>query len=349
VVLAILGTLLLARLALPWVVKTVVNDQLAHLDGYAGRVLDVDISLWRGAYTLHDLMIERIDESVPIPFVQAEEIDISVEWLALLHGQVVAQLIFEHPILNFVGGRSSQDGAGHDWRQTVDDLVPITINHLAIHHGEVHYRDFSSHPTVDVVAAALEVEAVGLSTVRDESRDTLPAHIDVRGTVQRSGQLHASIDLDPWDQQPTFDLAMALEHLQAPELNRFLRAYALVDAERGQFYCYSEISSRHGRFRGYVKPMIEHLSLFHFGEQGDVPHQIADAFVQVAEDLFENHGTDRFATRVDVGGTFAAPGVNLIQAVIGVLENEFIQAFQHGLDRSSAEWQSDHTRSPVDG
>jgi hypothetical protein len=349
VILGVLSVLVLARLALPWIVKTVVNDRLARLDGYSGRVLDVDISLWRGAYTLNDLSIVRIDEDQPVPFVAIDQTDISIEWLALFQGRVVAEIEMEHPVLNFIGGPSQQNGSGNDWRSTVDDLVPITINHFAIRHGEVHYRDYSTRPTVDVVARDLEVEAVGLSTVRDEEADTLPAHIDVRARVQRSGQLRASMDLDPWDEHPTFDLAVALERLRAPELNRFLRAYASVDAEEGQFYCYSEIEARHGAFHGYVKPMIEHLSLFHFGESGDVGHQIADAFIQVVQDLLENHGTDRFATYVDVSGTFDRPGVNVIQAVVGVLRNEFIRAFEHGLEHTSDTWFADHSRSPVHG
>ncbi len=346
VMLSIVLVLALFRVALPTIVKTVVNDRLAHLDGYAGRVLDVDISLWRGAYTLHDLMIERIDRSVPTPFVQCEEIDISVEWLALFRGMVVAEIITERPILHFVGGSTPQTGSGTDWRQAVDDLVPITINHFATHHGEIHYHDFSSRPTVDVVARSLEVEATGLSTHRADGNE-LPAHVDVRGRVQRSGELHASIDIDPLNRRPTFDLALAVESLAARELNRFMRAYADIDAEQGQFYVYSQIRSREGHFTGYVKPMVEHLSLFHFGEPGDIDHQLADAFLQVAEDLFENHGTDRFATRVDVSGSFDQPGVSPFQAVIGVLENTFIRAFQHGLDRPREAWEIDHSHSPV--
>ncbi|MBN8611958.1 MAG: DUF748 domain-containing protein [Deltaproteobacteria bacterium] len=347
VLLGILGVLVLARLALPWVLKTVINDRLAQMDGYTGRVLDVDVSLLRGAYTLDDLRIERIDRDVPVPFVEAESIDISLEWLALLQGKVVAELVVEHPVLNFVNGRGGQTGEGNDWRQTVDDLVPITINHLAIHDGEVHYRDFGSRPSVDVVAANLEVEATGLSTHYEEGSERLPAHVEVTSRVQRSGQLRAAIDLDPWDERPTFDLALSLEHLRARELNRFLRAYAWVDAEQGEFYCYSEISSRRGAFRGYVKPMVEHLSLFRWGEDDDVFHQIADLFVQLVVDLFENHGTDRFATRVNVSGTIDQPGVNGFEAVVGVLRNTFIEAFEHGLERGPSHWHRDRSRSPV--
>lgn len=348
VLVSILAVLLLVRLALPWIAMTAINNRLAQLDGYSGRVLGVDVSLWRGAYTLHDLMIEKIDDDVPAPFVQADEIDISVQWLALFQGSVVAELVVEHPVLNFVGGSTPQTGGGTDWRQTVDDLVPITINHFEIHRGEVHYRDFSSQPRVDVVAGALEVEATGLSTVRSDDDAPLPARIDLHGTVQRSGQLLAAIELDPWDEEPTFDLDLSVEGLHARELNQFLRAYGGVDAEQGSVFVYAEIESRHGVFDGYVKPMVEHLSLFRFGEEGDLPHQIADAFLQVVQDIFENHGTDRFATRVDVSGSFDAPGVNPLQAVVGVLENTFIRAFQHGLDRSGDGWQPDHSRSPVE-
>ena len=342
------GLLLLARLALPWIAQTIINDRLAHMEGYAGRVLGVDVSLWRGAYTLHDLMIEKIDAHVPAPFVQAAEIDISLEWMALFRGKVVAELIVDHPIVNFVGGNTPQTGAGTDWRTVVDDLVPITINHLAIHHGEIHYRDFSSRPAVDVVAGNLEVEATGLSTVHDDAVP-LPAHVTVRGNVQRRGVLRASADLDPWAERPTFDLDLAMEHLPAPELNRFLRAYADIDAEAGHFFLYSQIHSHAGVFDGYVKPMVEGLSLFRFGEPGDVVQQTLDLFVQVAEDIFENHGTDRFGTRVAVSGSFDAPGVSTWEAVVGILSNMFIRAVTHGLDRPRDAWVEDHSHSPVHG
>ena len=348
VLLAVAGALVLGRLALPWILKSVINDRLANMDGYTGRVLDVDVSLLRGAYVLDDLRIERVDEDVSVPFVEADRIDVSLEWLALFHGRVVAEIVAEHPVLNFVNGASGQNGEGNDWRDTVDDLVPITINHFAVHDGEVHYRDFGTRPTVDVVAADLEVEATGLSTQQDEAGRNLPAHVEVLARVQQSGRLRATIDLDPWQERPTFDLALALERLPARELNRFLRAYAWVDAEGGDFFCYSEISSRGGNFRGYVKPMVEHLDLVEWGEHGDVVNVIADLVVQLVVDLFENHGTDRFATRVSVSGSFDRPGVSAVEAVVGVLRNTFIEAFEHGLERGPSAWRPDRSRPPVE-
>ncbi len=42
------------RLALPYIVKDYVNGRLHRLDSYDGRVADIDIGLWRGAYRIDD-------------------------------------------------------------------------------------------------------------------------------------------------------------------------------------------------------------------------------------------------------------------------------------------------------
>lgn len=346
VALVVVGVLVIARLLLPYIVKTIVNDRLASMDGYRGRVLDIDISLLRGAYVIRDLRIEKVDGDVPVPFLTAPEIDISLEWAALLHGSVVAELVFQDPEMNFVGGRASQMGGGNDWRDVVDDLVPITINRLEIHRGRIHYRDYSASPDVDVLLSGLEVQGTGLSTEHDEA-NPLPAHIDAHGTVQRSGNLEFAVRLDPWAERPTFDLDLGMESLNARELNRLLRAYAGVDAEAGRFYVYSEVQSRNGQFRGYVKPMTEGLSLFRFGEGGDAFDQFGDLMLQLVVDLFENHGTDRFATRVHVAGSIEDVQTDGWEAILGVLANSFIEAIEHGVERPFASWRADRSSSPV--
>ncbi len=340
--------LVAARVALPYVIKTVVNDRLAHMDGYRGSVLDVDVALWRGAYVIRGLVIEQIEGDVPVPFVVARKTDVSLEWLALLRGEVVAEIMCKDPVLNFVVGRSSQTGAGNDWRDVVDDLVPITISHFAIHRGSVHYRDYSASPDVDVELGDLDLEATGLSTVHDAAHP-LPARIDANGTVQHSGALQVMVRLDPWSERPNFDLDLAMDALDARALNDLLRAYAGVDAEAGHFFLYSELRSTNGQFSGYVTPMVEGLSLFRFGEGGDAFDQLGDLAVQLFVDVFENHGTDCFATRIPVAGSFDAVDTDEWEAVVGVLSNTFIRAIRHGVERPSANWHADRSIAPTEG
>ena len=65
VTVAVIAVLLLAgRMALPVVVKRMVNDRLQRIPGYTGYVNEVDIALWRGAYRLHGFGILRQNGTV---------------------------------------------------------------------------------------------------------------------------------------------------------------------------------------------------------------------------------------------------------------------------------------------
>ena len=174
VAIALVVALIALRLAAPYLVKHVINERLAQLDGYHGHVEDVDLAIWRGAYQLEGMRIDKTDGDVPVPFFYADTIDISVEWLALFDGRVVAEIGLAHPILNFVSdasGGEGQMGEEADWRALVDDLVPITINRFEVHEGEVHYRDFGSRPQLDLRLTELEMVALGLSTTQDETSE----------------------------------------------------------------------------------------------------------------------------------------------------------------------------------
>lgn len=335
-VLAVIVILVAARVALPYAIEAYLNHRLAELEGYRGHVEDVDVALIRGAYRIEGLEIVKTDGEVPVPFVSIPSIDISVEWGAILEGAVVAEIVLDRPELNFVAGSSrsaSQTGEEADWRALVDDMVPITINRFDVHDGEVHYRDYGARPAIDLRVHQLEVQAHNLSTIR-ETDEELPADVDLRAVVQSGGQLMTYVRLDPWDEQPTFDLRLELEHLPATDLNPMLRHYVGIDAEEGQAFLYSEISARDGRFRGYVKPMAEGLEVFHLDEEGGFFDKIGDFFVEMVQEVFSNQGSDpdRFAVRVPVSGSFESPDTDMWAAVASVLYNAFIEAIHHGFE-----------------
>ena len=58
--------LLAGRIALPVVVKHLVNDRLEKNLGYSRHVNDIGIHLWRGAYSLHGFGIFRKNGKVGI-------------------------------------------------------------------------------------------------------------------------------------------------------------------------------------------------------------------------------------------------------------------------------------------
>ena len=112
IIYGVLGFLVVAlitfRLMLPSILLRYVNRQLTLIDGYQGHVDDIDVSLYRGAYTIRGIKLDKTGGKIPVPFFSAESIDLSVEWRALFHGRVVAEIVTNKPELNFVKGPSKE-------------------------------------------------------------------------------------------------------------------------------------------------------------------------------------------------------------------------------------------------
>jgi hypothetical protein len=72
--------LIAARIALPFVVKSYVNHKLNAAPGYAGKIGDVDMKLWRGGYRIHEVEILRKTGATRSPLFSALEVDLAVEW-----------------------------------------------------------------------------------------------------------------------------------------------------------------------------------------------------------------------------------------------------------------------------
>src|SRR6185503_5341011 len=110
--------LVAARAALPSVLKDEVNRRLKLLPQYDGHVEDVDVALWRGAYSVNGVRLVKTGVKSSTRFFEGDRIDFSVEWKSLLHGRIVAECAMWRPNLNLVRAESkeaSQLGQGVDW------------------------------------------------------------------------------------------------------------------------------------------------------------------------------------------------------------------------------------------
>ena len=63
VVLVVIALIIL-RMQLPSMVKDYLNDKMAEMGDYQGEIANVDIHLWRGAYSVHQLEITKKDLSL---------------------------------------------------------------------------------------------------------------------------------------------------------------------------------------------------------------------------------------------------------------------------------------------
>jgi uncharacterized protein YhdP len=332
----LLVLLIVGRLALPHIVKSYVNGTLQGLNGYSGGVADIDISLWRGAYQIQNLEIDKTGGKVPVPFVSVETVDLSVEWGALLHGRIVAKIDLYDLKVNFVSAakpQKTQAKVDESWTDTVKSLVPVDINRVGIHNGQIHYRDFEAKPRVDVFVQKLNATLRNL-TNSEKFGKTLYATFEGSALAMGSGKIDFKGSLDPYASKPTFAFDFSLSDLQLKQLNPFLRAYASVDAEAGTFAMDAAFEASHGKFNGYVKPFIKDLNVLNWKKDENVFKKLWEGTVQLMGDLFENHSEGRIATRIPFHGTIDDPSPNLLATLGGILKNAFLKALQRGLEGS---------------
>ncbi|MES2645048.1 MAG: DUF748 domain-containing protein [Myxococcota bacterium] len=344
IVLGVLCVLLIGlRLALPTIVKKYVNHLLATNPDYHGHVDDIDIALLRGAYVINRVVITKVGGTSPIPFLEIDSIDLSVEWKALFDGALVAEVEVHRPRVNFVNGAtaaSDQAGAEVDWRKQVKDLVPLEINRFAVYDGDVHYVEFPSEnatkPSIDLRMTELRVEAYNLTNSQDLA-GTLVATVDASGRPLDLGDLKVHAVVDPYADAPTFDLDAQLQAVPVTRLNEYITKYALVDVEAGTMEIYAELAASNGAFDGYVKPMFADMKVFSLKkeveEDKDGPLRLAwEALVGGAKGVLQNDKTGRVALKVPLSGKLDNPKVGAWPAVFSAVGNAFIEALFRGLD-----------------
>src|SRR5215471_7630014 len=69
----------IGRVFLPAIVRDYVNRTLDRNLLYEGRIGDVQVHLWRGAYSINNIHISQRSGNVPVPLLSAKRIDFSIQ------------------------------------------------------------------------------------------------------------------------------------------------------------------------------------------------------------------------------------------------------------------------------
>lgn len=263
IILTIIALLIIGRLVMPHVIKHQVNKKLQQLPGYGGEIGDVDVHLYRGAYSIHHVNILKKTNNVSIPFVAADRVDFSIDWRELRNHALVAEVELDRAQLNFVKAETKekdQTKIDKSWVDVVQDLFPFKINRFEIRDSAVHYMDLARKPQVDIAVTNLHILCRNITNSRNLTNE-LPTPFEVSGTSIGGGKLRVNGAANPFTESPRFDVDAAMEGVDLVALNEFLRAYAKVDVKKGTLDFYTEMAAADGRFKGYVKPLVKDLDI----------------------------------------------------------------------------------------
>ena len=77
ILISVVVLLIIIRLILPYVVLHYANKALANVKGYYGHIDDIDLSIYRGAYIINDIYLNKVDSvsKQQTPFFKSRNID----------------------------------------------------------------------------------------------------------------------------------------------------------------------------------------------------------------------------------------------------------------------------------
>jgi len=336
-ILLVLGVfLMIIRAFLPMGVQWYLNRELSQMKDYKGHVGDVDLALIRGAVKLEHMKLVRTGGKVPVPFLAANPVEISIAWKELIRGSVVAEVDVGYGELNIVDGptpKQSQKTIDRGWLQVLDKLLPIRVNRFTLRDGEMHFRNLTRKPAVDVHMKQIVMEARNLSNTADKNV-VLPSTVKAHGIVMNKAPFKLQMKLNALKNPMDFDLNSEMKELSLPRLNNFFKAYADIDVENGTLSVATELASKDGKLKGYVKPIMKNLDVVELDEDTKKgPFALFwQSFTGTIADILQNN--DKQGAKVPIEGTIIKPKTGTFAAVKSALGHAFGSPLSPGIERT---------------
>lgn len=332
--LIIILILVIFRILLPTIVKNYVNKVLADIPGYYGQVKDIDIALYRGAYVIDGMYLNKVNAKTQVPFLNFPETDISIEWKSIFKGRIVSEIKMYSPEVTYVfedQEAPTEEGEAdtEDWSAALTDLVPIDINHFEVHDGKLGFVKLQTEPDIDLYMDKLELTADNLRNVRDDSKN-LPSPITARAVSIGKGNFKLDGGVNLIKSIPDMDLNFSLEDADITAFNDLTRTYAGIDFKEGDAAVYGEFAIADGYLKGYVKPMLSNSKMI--SKEDGILGTIWEGFVGMFKFVLKNQGTNTLATVVPLEGNLNNVQAGIFPTILNIFENAWINAFKGEID-----------------
>jgi hypothetical protein len=313
--------------------KRQINSALAQLDGYNGSVSSVDIGLIGGNYAVDSLVIFSEKEAEGDHLFAVDRIETRLIWSEIWKGNIVGALKINRPVVNFISdGEKVDDAETINLKELLNEVTPFKIESLVIENGEIHYKDPTSSPKIDVYLRQFQVYGENLGNIQ-RSSDALPSRIEFSGVTIGEGDFEGNLRINLMKEIPDFDLEFKIDSLKLIALNDFTDAYANFTFEEGFMFLSSELAMKDSNYEGYVKPIFEQIKILDPKDKETSFLQKAwEGLLELTTKIFENPDQETFATRVPFEGTISENDTKLLETIFNVLRNAFVEAFTKDVD-----------------
>jgi hypothetical protein len=224
--------------------------------------------------------------------------------------------------------RQAKRAANEAAKAQRDPSFVFRVGHGKILAGEVGFINRTTKPDYRVFLADLNADMDNFSNRLEEGTGV----VKLTGKFMGSGPTVVTGTFRPEKPRPDFDLAVKIIGTEATAFNNILRAYGDVDAHRGKFAFFSELTVKNNRIEGYVKPLMRDVDVYDPEKDQDkaLSQKMYQAVVGGVLSLLENRPRDEVATTSDVSGPVENPEADTWQIIGKLIQNAFFKAILPG-------------------
>jgi len=211
-----------------------------------------------------------------------------------------------------------------------DPAVVVKVSHGKIAKGDVGFINKAASPDYRVFLSDMNLELQNFSNRPEEGMGT----VKLTGNFMGSGPTIVTGAFRPEKPNPDFDVQVRIVKTEVATLNKLLEAYGHLKAQQGTFAFFSDMTVKHNRIEGYVKPFLKDVQVYDPEKDTDkqATKKIYEAVVNGVLDLFKNTPTGQVATKTDVSGPVEAPHTSTWQILEKLVENAFFKAILPGFE-----------------
>jgi hypothetical protein len=329
---AVVALLIVVRLVLDPIAARLTRNALKKMDGFTATFTDVHVAVLPPSYTITNFkLIEdtpgkgRWDE----PLIFADRAQVGVMWRKLLHRQLVAWARVDGPKFVAATRHEEKTKKAPEVGDQLADMAPLRLDQLEVVDGEVLLAQGHGKNAPQLWLHDLDLKVRNLAT-RKELMNDEPGTLNLRGKVQRSGDLAVDADIDPWTKLPTFMAKAKLEKLDARELYKFIAEKTDLKAVKGEINVFVEMKANDGVLKGGVKPLFKEVEIE--SNSSSLGSKLKAVLADTAVDLLsdDNSGRDAIATVIPIRGSIKDPQTQLVPTVMGVIRNAFVIGLNGG-------------------
>lgn len=329
--------LIFARIGAPYAVQYYINQQINQTKGITGQVGDVDLHLYRGAYSVDDIEIYAVDDqSSPKPLLSVTTLDFSLAWSAVLNGNLVTNMVFSQPKIviydkdTTTPEQNQQVKDERTWIGLANNLVVFSIDTLKIIDGKVSLVNQTKKGEIPTYIANINADIKNITNAQNLMK-TLVTSVDVTGDLMGEATLTLVGKLDPFSEQANFDFNMEVQRFSVKQIQTVFNVYTPFDIEAGGIDGAMELAAKSNEVSGYAKAGVYDLSIFSWRE--DVEKDDDGLFTIIFEGgadllsaILENDESQLVAARIPIEGTLDNTDISTFQAVVSILKNAFFDA-----------------------